>query len=254
MEQRQAKTVTDLFSLIGQVALVTGAARGLGFHMATALAEAGALVVINGRDAGRLEDARALLVARGLSVETACFDVADEHASAAAIDRIARDHGWLDILINNVVARLRRPVSEIDVPALRGMIDANLVAPYQLGKCAIEHMKARNYGRIVMVSSVAATKAMANNAAYVASKGGLVALTRAFAAEFGRSGITCNALSLGHFLTEENEAKAHPPSGPLGRWGELWEVGAAALFLASPASSYVTGTVLEVDGGVSNCF
>jgi gluconate 5-dehydrogenase len=238
-------------SLAGDVALVTGAARGLGFSMAAALAEAGARVHLNGRDAARLAPAVERLRARGLDVHPCVFDVADEAAVAATIAGIGR----LDILVNNVGQRLRKPVDEIDAAAFRDLLNANLVAPFVLSKLAAEGMRRRGYGRIIMITSVAAERGLPNDAVYSAAKGGLSALMRAFASEWGEAGVTCNAISPGRFETETNKGRFDPSTArrmPIHRAGEPHEIGGACVFLASRAASYVTGAVLSVDGGLSS--
>jgi gluconate 5-dehydrogenase len=244
----------DLFSLAGRVALVTGSARGLGLAMAAALAEHGACVYLNGRDGAALEARRAELQAKGWRAEVAAFDVTDEAASEAAITRIAEAEGRLDILVNNVGPRLRRPIDEISSQDLRDMLDAHVVAPTRMAKQAARHMKPNGYGRIIMVSSVAGLRGLSNDAAYSAAKGAVLAMARSLAVEFGPFGITCNTLVPGRFLTESNASKDRPARGPLGRWAEPAEIGGACVFLASPAASYVTAIALPVDGGVSNTF
>jgi gluconate 5-dehydrogenase len=245
-------TMSDLFSLAGRVALVTGSARGLGLAMAAALAEHGACVYLNGRDGAALEARRAEFRARGLQAKVAAFDITDEPASDAAIAGIAQAEGRLDILVNNVGPRLRRSIGEISSDGLRGMLDAHVVAPMRMAKQAAELMKPNGYGRIIMVSSVAGLRGLPNDAAYSAAKGAVLSMTRSLAVEFGRFGITCNTLVPGRFLTESNAAVDRPARGPLGRWGDPSEIGGACVFLASPAAAYVTAAALPVDGGVSN--
>jgi len=246
--------MSDLFSLAGRVALVTGSARGLGFAMAAALAEHGARVYLNGRDQAALEARRAELQARGLRVNVSAFDITDEAASDAAIASVAEAEGRLDILVNTVGPRLRRPIEEISSEGLRAMLDAHVVAPMRMAKQAAEQMKPNGYGRIIMVSSVAGLRGLPNDAAYSAAKGAVLSMTRSLAVEFGRFGITCNTLVPGRFLTESNSSSDRPARGPLARWGEPSEIGGACVFLASPAASYVTAVALPVDGGVSNAF
>jgi gluconate 5-dehydrogenase len=222
--------------------------------MAAALAEHGACVYLNGRDAAALEARRAELQARGLRAETSAFDVTDEAASDAAIARVAEAEGRLDILVNNVGPRLRRPIEEISSAGLRDMLEAHVVAPMRLAKQAAEPMKRLGYGRIIMVSSVAGLRGLPNDAAYSAAKGAVLSMTRSLAVEYGRFGITCNTLVPGRFLTESNSATDRPARGPLGRWADPSEIGGACVFLASPAAGYVTAAALPVDGGVANTF
>lgn len=246
-------TLPEQFSLRDDVALVTGAARGLGLEMAAALARAGAVVFLNGRSAERLVEPVGRLRDEGLEVFPCIFDVTDARAAAAAIQGIVRAHGRLDILINNVGARFRAPVDGIATADFTGMLHVNLTAAFELSKLAAATMKPRGHGRIIMMTSTVAERGKADDAAYIAAKGGLSALTRAFACEWGPYGITCNAIAPGRFLTETNAGGPVPSAdrAPLRRWADPSEIAGPCLFLASRASSYVTGVVLNVDGGLS---
>jgi gluconate 5-dehydrogenase len=249
----------SLFSLSGKIALVTGAARGLGRVIAASLAEVGAHVLVNGRDAGRLAPVIEELRQRGLSASPLVFDIADEGASDAAFAAIGRDFGRLDILVSNVGLRNRRPIGELGRAEMRQMLEVNLTAAFGLAKAAAAMMLPRRQGRLILVTSVAGPLSRAGDAAYTASKGGLAALTRALAVEFGPEGITANAIAPGFFATETNAALVGDPAMqallerrvPLRRWGSPAEIGGAAVFLASDAASYVNGHVLTVDGGFS---
>ena len=244
----------ERFSLAGRVALVTGATRGLGLEIARGMAAAGATVGINGRDPARVAD-----VARAIpNAFAAPFDITDLTATAAAIEAIVARHGRLDCLVNNAAVRDRRGIEDITADDFRVVLETNLVAQYELARVAARYMAARGGGRLIFVSSMVGQQSFQGDPAYVASKGGLEALTRALAVELGPKGIAANAIAPGFFLTDVNIAAfAHPRIVelgrriPLGRFGRPEELVGAAIFLASDAASYITGQVLTVDAGLS---
>ncbi|MBY5640417.1 SDR family oxidoreductase [Rhizobium leguminosarum] len=251
-------SILDRFSLAGQVALVTGGGRGLGFEMARALAEAGAHVIINGRTATTLEDAVRTIRAAG-TAEAAAFDITDREAQRAAIADIDKVHGRLDILINNVGARDRRPLAEFDDDAIIELLRTDLAAAMTLSRDAAVLMKRRNHGRLIAVTSISGHVVMPGDCVYPAAKQGLTGLMRGMAVEFGPHGITSNAIAPGWFATETNAAMAANEELmpfvrqriPVQRWGRADEIAGAALFLASDAASFVNGHVLTVDGGMT---
>ena len=244
------------FSLEGRVALVTGSAKGLGFEIARGMAAAGAKVYINGTSPDRLEHAIDRLRDRSVSVASACFDVTDEGRAEKAVNRIVSETGRLDILVNNVGVRMREPLANIGSAQLHQMLDVDLVSAFALAKLAAPFMAMGGYGRIINMSSIAAERGRAGDAAYIIVKGAMNAMTRSLAAEFGPLGITCNAIMPGGFLTKGNENLDTPAMRemfrtrmPLGRAGIPHEIAGPAVFLASAAASYMTGVCMAVDGG-----
>ena len=252
-------TILDRFSQKGRVALVTGAARGLGFEIANALAEAGAHVVLTGRTPATLDEAVAKITAAGGSASATAFDIADRPAQRAALADIERLHGRLDILVNNVGARDRRPLADLDDEVIDDLILTDLAAAASLSRDAAALMKRNSHGRLISVTSIGGHVAMPNDGIYPAAKQGLTGLMRSMAVEYGPHGITSNAIAPGWFATETNAAMAANDELmpfvrqriPTQRWARPDEIAGAALFLASDAASFVNGHVLVVDGGMT---
>ncbi|MEZ5804918.1 MAG: SDR family oxidoreductase [Rhizobiaceae bacterium] len=252
--------MTRRFSLEGQVAVVTGASRGLGFEMAKAIAESGAKVWMTARGRDDLEKAAAKLRADGHDVATRAFDLADGAACIEAIRDIgAAEGGRLDILVNNAGINAWEPVAQATTATWDRVMGTNIRAPYLLCREAARLMAPCGYGRIVNIGSALAVVGRENVTAYVSSKHGLAGMTRAMAAELGPKGITVNMMAPGYFLTEINTAILARPGYekgvssriPLGRWGDPGEAGGVVAFMASRASGYMNGHVLVVDGGLT---
>jgi len=248
-----------MFALNGRVALVTGASRGLGRAMAKALAEAGAAVMLVGRDRALLDTAAAEIRAAGGKAAAEAFDVTDEPAGIAAIQRTVRELGRLDILVNNAGINLRKPILDYATDDFLKVLDTNLTSCFVLAREAAKVMVPQKHGRIISISSIMGKVARPTISAYVAAKGGLDSMTRALAVELGAKGVTVNAIAPGFFDTEMNTTlKGNAEFDtfvrhrtPAGRWGQSPELGAAVVFLASDAAAFVNGHTLVVDGGLT---
>ena len=246
------------FDLTGRRALVTGGGSGLGFAIARGLAEAGAGVVINGRQRGRLETAAAELAREGYRVEVAPFDVTQAAAVAAAVAALERE-APIDILVNNAAINKRGPLDSFSDDDWRALMAANLDAPFFVARAAIPGMKTRGRGKIINLCSLASDIGRPNIVPYATSKGGMRMLTRALAVELAPHNIQVNGISPGFFRTEMNAALVADAEfstwvarrTPAGRWANPPEIAGAAVFLASSAADYVTGHLLAVDGGFS---
>jgi len=248
----------DLFDLSGRTALVTGSSRGLGLALARGLGEAGARVVLNGRDERRLARAAEVLSAEGLDVRTAAFDVADPEAVAAAFDRLEAEGTAVDILVNNAGIQRRGLLEDLDLEDWRAVLETNLTGPFVVARRAVRAMRERGGGKIINICSLMSEVARPSTGNYAAAKGGLRMLTRAMAVEWARYNVQVNAVGPGYFLTEMTRPLAEDPAfdawirsrTPAGRWGRPEDLVGPVVFLASRASGFVTGHLLFVDGGV----
>ncbi|MCW6510785.1 SDR family oxidoreductase [Lichenifustis flavocetrariae] len=248
----------QLFDLSGKTALITGSSGGLGFAMARGLAEAGATLVLNGRDQDKLKAAVRTLADEGHKVSAEAFDVTDEAAVTAAFARFDTAGAAIDILVNNAGIQFRKPLVDLAVADWRRVIETNLTSAFLIGREAAKRMIARGGGKIINIGSLTSEVARATVAPYTAAKGGIKLLTRSMAAEWAAHNIQANAIGPGYILTEMNKALIENQSfdawvkgrTPTGRWGTPDDLIGAAVFLASPASAYVNGHILYVDGGM----
>jgi gluconate 5-dehydrogenase len=249
--------MTHLFDLTGKVALVTGAAQGLGLAMATGLAGAGARVILNDIQEARVRSETARLAAAGLRAHACPFDVRDSGAAGAAIPVVEREHGRIDLLVNNAGIHRRGPLEELSENDWRAVLDTNLTAAYLMARQVAPGMIARRSGKIINICSVMSEVGRPTVGAYMASKGGLKMLTKAMATEWARYNIQVNGIGPGWMATELNRPLMDNPQVdawirarvPAGRYGDPGEMVGVAIYLASRASDFVTGQIVYLDGG-----
>jgi gluconate 5-dehydrogenase len=253
--------IRKLFSLDDVVALVTGSSGGIGLALARGLAEAGARVVVNGRDPSKVWAAVAAFKNEGLSADAAVFDVTDPQGVERGVASIEQEIGPIHVLVNNAGIQRRTPLEDFPPETWREVMRTNLDAVFYVGQAVAKRMIPRGKGQIINIASVQSELARTNIAPYTASKGAVKMLTKGMATDWGKHGLRANALAPGYFRTELNKALVEDEKfsawlsarTPLGRWGDVQELVGAAVFLASDASSFVNGHVLYVDGGVTAC-
>ncbi|MEN9661857.1 MAG: hypothetical protein RL324_806 [Verrucomicrobiota bacterium] len=247
-----------LFDLTGRIALVTGSSQGIGLALARGLGQAGASLVLNGRDEGKLAAAADRLRGEGLRVSTAAFDVTQGAAAEQAIARVEAEVGPIGILVNNAGIQRRSPLEEMSETQWREVIETNLTSAFIVTRQVAPRMIARRAGKIINTCSVMSEVCRPTTGNYAAAKGGLKMLTRAMATEWARHNLQINGIGPGYFETELTKPLMENPKfndwicarTPAGRWGKLEELVGAAVFLASPASNYVNGQIIYVDGGL----
>jgi gluconate 5-dehydrogenase len=249
----------ELFDLGGRTALVTGSSRGIGLVLARGLGRAGARVVLNGRDETRLAVAADSLRAEDILTHTSPFDVTDEAAVEAAVAGIEAEIAPIDILVNNAGMQLRIPLEDFPSSDFRLLLETNVMSAFLVGRAVGSRMLDRGSGKIINVCSLQSMLARPSIAPYSATKGALKMLTQGMCADWAPRGICVNGIAPGYFVTELTRALRDDAEfdswlrhrTPAGRWGELDELVGTAVFLAAPASSFVNGQIIYVDGGIS---
>jgi gluconate 5-dehydrogenase len=247
------------FRLDGRLALVTGSSSGIGHALARGLAQAGAKVVLNGRNETKLKQAVEELEAEGLAVSAQAFDVCDPAAVAQAVAQLEQQHGPLDILVNNAGIQRRGPFHEFALADWNDIMRTNVDSMFHVGQAVAKGMVARQRGSIINIASVQSELGRPGIAPYTASKGAVKMLTKGMAIDLGPHGVRVNALAPGYFKTELTEKLVADEAftawlvgrTPSRRWGDVAELAPAVVFLASDAASFVNGHILYVDGGVT---
>ena len=249
---------TSLFNLAGKIALITGSGQGIGFGIAGGLGQAGATIILNGRNAERLNRAVSTLSQEGLKVFGYSFDVSDSKQVDQNISTVDREVGPVDILVNNAGIQRRGPLETIEESVWREVIETNLTAVFLISKRVVKGMIARRAGKIINICSLMSEISRPTIAPYTASKGGVKMLTKAMAVEWAKYNIQVNGIGPGFIATEMNKALLEDQKfdamvrsrTPAGRWGEPSDLMGAAVFLASRASDYITGQIIYVEGGL----
>lgn len=247
-----------MFDLSGKRALVTGSSQGIGFALAKGLQQAGAAVVLNGRDTTKLAAAAKQLSEAG-EVQTLAFDATDHAAVKSAVDGFEAEHGAIDILVNNAGMQFRTALEDYPADMFAKLLETNISTVFNVGQAVANHMIKRGAGKIINIASVQTLLARPGIAPYTATKGAVGNLTKGMATDWAQHGLQVNAIAPGYFDTPLNEALVNDPEfsawlekrTPAGRWGNVDELVGACIFLSSAASSFVNGHTLYVDGGIT---
>ncbi len=247
-----------LFDLSNRTALITGSSMGIGYALARGLADHGATVIVNGRNEDRAKEAAEAISSAGGKASVCTFDVTDADAVNDEIEKLDAERP-IDILINNAGMQHRTPLEDFPDDKWELLLKTNVTSAYLVGKAVGRKMIERKAGKIINIASVQSELARTGIAPYTATKGAIRNLTRGMATDWARYGLQVNAIAPGYFKTPLNQALVDDPDftawlekrTPAGRWGEVDELVGAAVFLAGPASSFVNGHVLYVDGGMT---
>jgi gluconate 5-dehydrogenase len=247
-----------LFDLTGKVALITGSYQGLGLAIARGLGQAGATIVLNGRNEGKLRQSVSRLSQEGLEVSGCCFDVSNSPQIRERVSALEREIGQVNILVNNAGIQRRSPLEQFEEAIWREVLETNLTGVFLVTQQIVQSMITRRSGKIINICSLMCEMGRPTVGAYTAAKGGVKMLTKAMAVEWGKYNIQVNGIGPGYFATEMNRPLKETPQfdswiksrTPAGRWGEPEELVGAAIFLASRASDFVNGQIIYVDGGI----
>jgi 2-dehydro-3-deoxy-D-gluconate 5-dehydrogenase len=251
---------SQLFDLTGKVAIVTGGNGGIGLGMARGLADAGASIAVVGRNEAKSQAAVTDLKARGVKAIAVATDVTDKAAVADMVSRVSRELGRIDILVNNAGINIRKPPHSLEIEEWRSVIDTNLTSAFLCSKAVHAAMKAVGGGKIINIGSMMSIFGASFAPAYAASKGGIVQFTRSCACAWAADNIQANAILPGWIDTDLTKRARTEIGGlhervlirtPAARWGEIGDFAGIAVFLASSASDFVTGTAIPIDGGFS---
>ena len=250
-----------IFDLTGKRVLITGSSQGIGLTLARGLGEAGATVVVNGRDREKLTAAAQELNNSGIAAEELPFDVTDHAQVVKSIASATSKLGDIDVLINNAGMQHRTPLEDFDPDVFNQMLQTNIASVFNVGQVVAKHMIARGSGKIINIASVQTALARPGIAPYTATKGAVANLTKGMATDWAPYGLQVNAIAPGYFDTPLNAALVQDKDfsawlekrTPAGRWGQLEELIGAGIFLSSDAASFVNGHTLYVDGGITAC-
>ncbi len=248
----------SIFDLTGKTVLITGSSQGLGFTIARGLGQAGARLILNGRNEQKLDEAVATLNGESLEAHACPFDVRDEEQIGRQVSGILREIGPIDILVNNAGVQRRGSLESIDQATWQEVLDINLTGTFLTSKQVVPGMIERRTGKLINICSLMSEVGRVTVGPYTAAKGGVKMLTKAMAVDWGKYNIQVNGIGPGYFITEMTQVLAEDPEfdgwlkarTPAGRWGRPEELVGTACYLASKASDYVNGQIIYVDGGI----